>query len=62
MTDTLPRFGRIAPRVLVVDDSEMDRVLASRTLEQAGYAVDTASDGQAAVPSASCLAGPMCPS
>jgi diguanylate cyclase (GGDEF)-like protein len=51
MTDTLPRFGRIAPRVLVVDDSEMDRVLASRTLEQAGYAVDTASDGQAAVAS-----------
>ena len=36
-------------RVLVVDDSEMDRMLAVRTLEQAGYRVEAVGDGRAAV-------------
>jgi diguanylate cyclase (GGDEF)-like protein len=36
-------------RILVVDDSAMDRMLAQRTLEQAGFEVQVAHDGQAAV-------------
>ena len=35
--------------VLVIDDSEIIRSVMSSTLEDAGYAVDTAEDGQAAL-------------
>ena len=37
------------PRVLVVDDEEMQRILARTSLEQAGFIVDEAADGAAAV-------------
>jgi len=37
------------PLVLVVDDDMMMRILARETLEQAGYRVEEAEDGQAAV-------------
>ena len=36
-------------RVLVVDDSDMDRLLASKTLEQAGHQVAVARDGREAL-------------
>ena len=35
------------PRVLVIDDDDDLRTLVVRVVEQAGYAVDSASDGQA---------------
>jgi len=37
------------PRVLVVDDEEMQRILARTSLEQAGYIVDEAADGAQAL-------------
>ena len=37
------------PLVLVVDDDMMMRILARETLEQAGFRVEEAEDGQAAV-------------
>ncbi|PXW93422.1 diguanylate cyclase (GGDEF)-like protein [Sphaerotilus hippei] len=37
------------PCLMVVDDSEMDRLLATRTLENAGFRVLSVADGQAAV-------------
>ena len=38
-----------APRVLVVDDEEMQRILARTSLEQAGFVVDEAADGAQAL-------------
>jgi CheY-like chemotaxis protein len=37
------------PRVLVIDDDDDLRTLVVRVVKQAGYAVDSASDGQAAL-------------
>jgi len=37
------------PRVLVVDDEEMQRILARTSLEQAGFIVDEAADGAQAL-------------
>ena len=37
------------PRVLVVDDEEMQRILARTSLEQAGFVVDEAADGAQAL-------------
>src|SRR5262245_57364719 len=41
--------GATALRALVVEDDESNRLLLTRYLTQEGYAVDTASDGPAAV-------------
>ena len=38
-----------SPRVLVVDDEEMQRILARTSLEQAGFSVDEAADGTQAL-------------
>jgi len=43
------RTGSTGAVVLVVDDNDRDQALLRRTLEQAGYAVDTASTGAQAV-------------
>ena len=39
--------NKARPRVLVIDDDDDLRALVVRVVEQAGYAVDSASDGQA---------------
>lgn len=40
-------MGETHPRVLVIDDDDDLRALVVRVVEQAGYGVDSASDGQA---------------
>jgi len=47
MTDTAPKEA--PARVLVVDDEEMQRILARTSLEQAGFIVDEAADGAQAL-------------
>jgi len=46
MTELL-RTNATDPRVLVIDDDDDLRALVVRVVEQTGYAVDSASDGQA---------------
>ena len=41
--------GNAAHRILVADDDPMIRLLARKSLEQAGFAVDEVADGQEAV-------------
>ena len=36
-------------RILVVDDEELNRILLSTSLQEAGYTVETAEDGQQAL-------------
>ena len=44
------------PRVLIVEDNEMNRDMLSRRLERKGYQVEIAVDGQAGIDMATALA------
>ena len=44
------------PRVLIVEDNEMNRDMLSRRLERTGYQVEIAVDGQAGIDMATALA------
>ena len=45
----LPRPVRIMANILIVDDEEMDRLLGSRIIEEAGHTPFFAGDGEAAL-------------
>ena len=54
--------GEKTPRVLVVDDDEMVRLLARETLEQAGFTVEEVDDGELALAAFATFPAGHCPS